>query len=220
MWLALAVAAAGAGCGDGDEEAARLSPTTRESNAAASAQDAGEARILRFERDGDVGGLAAEIADPDLRMARMALAALRRIGGDEAIGQIAAAMGDNRPEVRSAAAHNYGNCPPRSSAPVLAGLVRADPSPAVRATAGFAIGKLCAYRETDTLLAVMADDAELSVRRNAANAVWAIFGKRLAYDAEAPLRSRREAVDHIGKVWDTDRKQIGAFHDMKRGDRR
>ena len=221
LW-ALLLARAGAGCDRGDpgrgadaratDEGGNVSTAPSRETAA----DAEEAEVLRFERAGDVDALAAAVAGPSIRGARLALAALGRLGGEGAFEHIVTAMMDARAEVRSAAVRNYALGPGRARAAALARLVRQDTNASVRATAAVAIGKVRAYNEMDALLAAMTDDADLSVRRGAAESVWAIFGRRSQYDAEAPLASRRTAVSHVRDVWARDKEHIGEFYDMKR----
>ena len=177
--------------------------------------DADEARILKLERDGDLEGLSAEASNPKVRVARLAMAALGRIGGAEAAEHLAGAMTAKRPEVRAAAASAYAAAVKQSTAPPLARLIREDKTASVRATAASAVGRMYAYDEMDTLLSAMANDEDLSVRRNAQDAAARIFGRRHTYSARADRRTRGAQVAEIKAIWQADRHAISGFHAYK-----
>ena len=175
-----------------------------------------EAHILELERDGDLEGLNEVVANSSkAKVARMALAAMGRIGGDEAAKYLTAAMTASRPEVRAAAAANYPQVRMRSTAAPLAKLAREDEVASVRATAVEAIGRMYAYDEMDTLLGAMADDKELSVRSNAKDAVARIFGRRQEYTATADPSRRRAQVANLRSDWVKDKHAISAWHKYK-----
>jgi len=184
-----------------------------------------EARIRKLERDGDTEGLGAEIANGDLRVARMALAALGRMATEAAVEQIVAATSDGRPHVRAAAAFTYASALSRPEAPLLTDLLLdKDEDPAVRATAASAIGRMLAYEEMESLLTAMVHDTELSVRSCAAQAVWTIlYRKDERYRAGASKKERHTVVyvdtgDQVGlaTMWNNDKEQVGQFHDSRR----
>ena len=187
-----------------------------------------EARILELERKGDTEGLGAEVAGSELRVVRMALAALGRMATDPAVEQIEKAMSDGRPAVRSAAAFTYATARREAKAPLLTDrLLDEDEDPAVRATAASAIGRMIAYEEMESLLTAMVHDPELSVRSRAAEAVWTILGRKDGrYRAGAPKKERYAVVyvDPVGKdefsslatLWKNDKEHIVQFHDSRR----
>lgn len=177
---------------------------------------ADEAHILELERDGDLKGLNEVVTGSSkVKVVRMALAAMGRIGGDKAAEYLAAAMTASRPEVRAAAAANYPRVRMQSTAAPLARLAREDEVASVRATAVEAIGRMYAYDEMDTLLGAMADDKELSVRRNAQDAVVRIFHRHHTYTATAERPTRRAQVAYIRAEWIKDKHAIKTFHTMK-----
>ena len=109
-----------------------------------------EARISKLEHDGNVSGLAAEIADSQIEAARMALSALGRIGTPEATGHIGRAMtGKKDVKIRAAAAAVIGKSRAYREMDSLLTVMVNDEKSVVRLSAANAvnviIGRRCPY---------------------------------------------------------------------------
>jgi len=179
--------------------------------------DAAQARILKLERAGDVPGLAAEVANPEARVARLALAALGRVATPPAVEQIVAATSDGRPKVRSAAALAYSTALKQADAPLLTTLLLGDKDPAVRITAASAIARMAAYGEVESLLKAMLDDAAVSVRASAAEATWAVLMRKVEnYNPRAPRDERVAAVKVVRSMWTDMKEAVAEYHDAMR----
>ena len=106
-----------------------------------------EARIRRLERAGDVAGLADEIAGAKLKVVRLALSALGRVGGDGAAGHIGKTLaGEKRPAVRAAAARVIGTARIYGQVDALLTAMVEDDELSVRTTAAEAMWRILLRR--------------------------------------------------------------------------
>ena len=177
--------------------------------------DAAKSHVLKLERDGDVGALAEVVAGENVPVACFALAALGRLGTDEAVDYIVKATEDKRPKVRGAAASSYANAHAKRAAAPLSRLARGDDDPIVRATAVAGIGRMYAYDEMETLLWVMANDDDLTTCRNAAEATVAIIGRRYNYTPDGDRTTRARQVAIISNMWQSEKGNVGRYNEHK-----
>jgi len=158
-----------------------------------------EARIERLRLDGDVDGLAAELAGDSAAVAALAVRALGRLAPD-ALPHVERAIKDPRPEVREAAAVALARAGAVDGAPLLAAAAGSDDSATVRAAAVTALGRLHAVDEMPSLLKALSDDSA-AVRGRAAEAVAAITGIEFGFRADATPAQRQKAEDQIRFLW-------------------
>jgi len=148
-----------------------------------------EKRISQLEADGDVSGLAAEVDGTHLEAARMALAALGRIGTPEATAHIARALGgDKRPAVRTAAAAVIGRARVFREMDALLTAVAEDDELAVRVAADRAVSDIFGRKQVVDLKASKAD------RRAAVEQLretWASHKEGIIRFYEAKRKQRR-----------------------------
>lgn len=175
------------------------------------ASDDPVARIDALEAAGDVSELAREISNPTVKIARMAVLALGRIGGDQAVGHIVQAVKDPRPELREAAAVALGQAGGLDQAPTLAHAAARDEATMVRASALRALGTLRAYTQMDAILRAL-DDPDEPVRRCANTAIERILGAGSGFDASESLPRRQQAASELRAMWKSMRPKVETFY--------
>ena len=168
-------------------------------------------RIDALEAAGDVDGLAREISNPNVKIARLAVLALGRIGGDQAVGQVVKAMKDIRPPVREAAAGALGQAGGEEQIPILAGAAAEDKAAIVRATALRALGRLRAYTQMEVMLEAL-DDPDEPVRRCANAAIEKVVGVKVGYRASDSPPRRQQAIARWQATWERIRAKTEAFY--------
>jgi HEAT repeat protein len=157
-------------------------------------------RVERMRAAGDAGGLGRTVAEADAEEARLALAALGRMGSDAA-AEIRSALADERPAVREMAALALGRAAARREAGRLADVAAEDESGTVRAAAVTALGDVKAYDQMETLIAALADPDEM-VRRRAAAAIAQVTGITFPFNARKPDDPRHvQAVANLRRIW-------------------
>lgn len=180
-------------------------------------RDPRAARIEQYRRDGNVGALATELGEADVKTARRAVQALGHLGKD-AVKHVERAIRDPRPRVREVAAAALGRLSDQNSAALLAETARNDKSANVRASAVSALGRMCAHEQMEALFDGM-EDRSLTVRRRAYAAYYRISGVGLNFRADDPLPERRRAVEKLRDLWPRIKPRVIQYYQRKRKNR-
>ena len=176
------------------------------------ARDPDAARIAVLQREKNITALAREVSNPNVEVARHAVAALGRIGA-ESMEQVKHALSDTRPRVRERAAATFAHVARREDAAPLAKLVREDASANVRAAAVSGLERMFAYEQMETILAAM-EDPDVAVRRRAAVAARRFACVIVGYKADAPPHKRKAAVQRMRSEWLKHRDRARKYWEM------
>jgi HEAT repeat protein len=147
----------------------------------------------------DHEGMVKAAGSKDLKSARRSVRAMGRVGYKAILG-IKAAMKDPRPEVRQEAMIAVSQAGTEKELPDVVTVALEDKSPAVRADACLALGRMKAYTKIDTLLAAMGDE-DANVRRRANKAIVKIIGAGVSFNPKASVEKRTKAIDKMRALW-------------------
>ena len=156
-------------------------------------------RMRKLADNEDNEGMVKAAGAKDLRSARRSVRAMGRVGYKAILG-IKAAMKDPRPEVRQEAMIAVSQAGTEKELPDVETVVLKDKSPAVRADACLALGRMKAYTKIDTLLAAMGDD-DANVRRRANKAIVKIIGAGVSFNPKASVEKRTKAIAEMRSLW-------------------
>jgi HEAT repeat protein len=149
--------------------------------------------VNRAETSKNATDLSRLARSDDVIVARRALAALGRIGDDDALRTSAT---DPRPEIRSAAINELGDRATVADIPVLSKHLQ-DPAPEVRMAAIRGIAGIPDFSIFDQLVPMLSDP-QSSVRRGAQAAIEDRVGLKFSdFDANGSAASRAEAISKI-----------------------
>jgi len=162
--------------------------------------DEGVDPIDAMRREGDVAGLSRVVRAGSRQDADRAIMALANVGGPKAIEVLLDATEDSRPAIRERAAVALAGPAGRNHADRLAGMLRQDKAPMVRAAAATALGRSRDCTHVPELIEAM-DDSHPTVRERAQWAVVRICGVEPGFETTDPVEKRRKAIAFYRAFW-------------------
>jgi len=172
-------------------------------------QDYARAKVEELARAEDVAGLARQIRTGDERMAKLAVAALGRMG-EIVRPEIEKALADKRPAVREKAATAFAKVAPRQEASKLAVLIKQDESADVRAAAVAGLDRMYAFQEMDAIINAM-EDPDPAVRRRASKAATKFTCATVQYNPEGSPDEWHQGAERMRQVWQQDKARATAY---------
>jgi len=156
--------------------------------------------ITRMREDRDVQGLVDVLHNGNDDSAARAVIALGAIRTPQVVAPLIEAVKDTRPPIRERAVLSLVKVTRREHAEQLAGVLKNDNDPNVRAAAAEALGQVYACEQMPDLLSAMEDQAPV-VQMQARRSVARICGAEPGFETTNKAQEHKKATAYYKAYW-------------------